>query len=99
LVIILAVAAFVAIMFAGYCFADKQLASRSKEISDLRAENDALDQYLINANQAQENLDRLSSFNEIIDEVLPDNKIQSNLVGELLAIAGSAGVTLDSINF
>lgn len=78
---------------------DKLLAGRASDISRLKAEDQALDTNILTANKNQQTLQELAYVNELAKEVLPPEKIQSNLLGEVLANAEDAGIFLSSIAF
>jgi Tfp pilus assembly protein PilO len=82
-----------------YYMADSYLNEKAGTISQLKAEQEIIELQIANANRAQQALDDLSGLDAVIDSVLPPQKIQSNLIGELVVFAERSGVDLDSISF
>lgn len=78
---------------------DKLLSGRANEIARLKAEDQALDANILTAHKNQQTMQELAYVNELAKEVLPPEKIQSNLLGEVLANAEDAGIFLSSIAF
>lgn len=82
-----------------YYFADQYLSTKAKQISTLKADLEIIEFKISNARKAETELERLSFIKDIADEVLPPEKIQSDVVGELINFARSSNVRLDGINF
>lgn len=82
-----------------YYFADQYLSRKAHEISVLKADLEIVELKIATARQAETDLERLSFIKDIADEVLPPDKIQSDVVGELVEFARDANVRLDAINF
>lgn len=82
-----------------YYFADQYLSEKAREISVLKADLEIVELKIATARQAESDLEQLSFIQDIADEVLPPEKIQSEVVGELISFAQDSGVRLDGINF
>lgn len=82
-----------------YYYADQYLSHKAKEISVLKADLEIVELKIANARKAEQDLEKLGFLSDIVDEVLPPEKIQSNVVAELVSFAADANVRLDSIGF
>lgn len=82
-----------------YYFADKYLSTKAKEISTLKAELEIVEFKIANARNAESELERLSFIKEVANDVLPPEKIQSDVVGELIEFARQTNTRLGGINF
>ncbi|HEX9679559.1 MAG TPA: hypothetical protein VGA08_02990 [Candidatus Saccharimonadales bacterium] len=83
----------------GFYFAKTQLAKRALSLSQLKADVDAID---IRVQQAQTVLvqyEDLGFIESIAQDVLPPTKVQSNFIGEIYKIGNQADVVLRSITF
>jgi len=79
--------------------ANTQLKQRALDISQLNAEVDTLDTQIDNARTLKSELEDLQEVSRLTSEVLPAEKSQENIVGELVQIATNRNITLNSINF
>jgi Tfp pilus assembly protein PilO len=82
-----------------YYMADMYLSKKAQEISVLKADLEIVELKITSARQAQDDLQRLRFIEDITEAVLPPDKIQADLVGELIAFADKANVRLDAISF
>ena len=84
---------------ASFVFIDSTLSQRASLIQDLAADSEILDAKIMAAREAEQNIAENRDVATIIDKVLPPQKIQSNIVGELLKIASNNGINLNNIGF
>lgn len=89
----------IALIAAGYYFTRQQLKSKSTDLSHLKAELDVLDERIIGAQKAINQYKELSFIDDVASSVLPPDKIQSNLVGELYALSAESSVSIRSLSF
>lgn len=82
-----------------YYYADRLLAQRATEISRLKAEHDIVELKISNARDAEKKIEELAFVAEIAEQVLPPEKLQSNVLGELVKFASDTGVNLQSVAF
>lgn len=96
-------AASVAVSVGGYLWADGQLETKAKSVSSLLAERDAqsdtIDKLKISKNSIQDS----KQLNELINALLPKQKQQENLVGDIIYTvtteAGIAPAQITNISF
>jgi len=82
-----------------YYFANNYLYAKASTISELKANIDVLDSKLVDTRRAITDYSDLSYLSDILDEVIPSEKTQSNVVGQLIEFANQSGVVVDNINF
>ena len=82
-----------------FYFTDSKLSEKAGRISELKAEDEVLEEQVRRGQELKSQLESLQFTEQIISEVLPSSKEQSNFVGELIAMEKEAGVTLDGIGF
>jgi Tfp pilus assembly protein PilO len=82
-----------------YYFADQYLSKKAQDISQLKAELDVIQLKIDGAIQAEKDLEELNFIKEIANQVLPPEKIQSNIVGDLVKFGEDTGVTVRGISF
>lgn len=76
-----------------------QLSQRATNLSKLKADIDAVDARIAEAQSTLTQYQDLKFIDSIANDVLPPDKVQSNLVEELYTLSSGAGVTVRSISF
>jgi hypothetical protein len=88
---------------AGFWWADKQLKAQSLQTSTLLAERDALNKKVDDLNQVKSSTLNLDEVSLLIEEVLPSEKQQDNLIASIINTAtreaGIAPTNIVSISF
>jgi Tfp pilus assembly protein PilO len=80
-------------------WSNSQLENRSASIEEKRMIAAELDAKTVAASKLKEELQQKSELVTVASDVLPDSKSQENIVGELIDIAASRGLKLESISF
>lgn len=76
-----------------------RLSSRATVLSKLKADIDAVDARIAEAQSTLIQFEDLKFIDSIASDVLPPEKVQSDLVEELYQLSSRAGVTVRSISF
>lgn len=97
--VIIGVVALIGITGLGFYLVSQQLSKRAVNLSKLKADIDAVDVRIEDAQNALSQYEELRFIDEIANDVLPPDKVQSNLVSELYVLSSSAGVTIRAISF
>ncbi len=96
LIACLFVAVFVSI--GGFLWADKQLKTKSLNVSNLIAERDAQTDKIDRLNKSKNSVQDVSKLNEIINSLLPQQKKQENLIADIIYTATKeAGIPTSQI--
>ncbi len=82
-----------------FYFVDSQLATKTTEVNKLKAELDVLAIKINNSRQSADELEKYQDVQAILDSVLPPEKIQNELIAEILDIATRNATDLGSITF
>lgn len=85
--------------FGAFYWSSQNLDKSAKDISALKAENDILDIRIAAVDSAQAKLNELSDIRKEIAEILPPEKIQSDIIAQILDIASDNNITLNGISF
>lgn len=83
----------------GYYYTRQQLKEKSVSLSKLKADIDAIDDSVADAKKVLQQYDDLSFIDNIANDVLPPEKIQSDLVEQIYILANEAGVTVRTVTF
>jgi len=83
----------------GYYFTRRQLQEKAISLSGLKAAIDATEDSTSDVKNLLQQYEDLSFIDDIASDVLPPEKVQSDLVEQIYTLANEAGVTLRSINF
>lgn len=78
---------------------DTQLTTLNSDISQMLAEEKAIDSQKTIYQRTGEQVANLENFKELTDEVLPESKQQANVVAELKKFVIDAGLEFDSVTF
>lgn len=78
---------------------DQQLTEQTKEISQLMADREVLEQQIKIYRDANQKIQELSYIDEIAKEVLPPNKEQAEVIAEINKFARESGMTVSSLEF
>lgn len=78
---------------------DGQLQTKSKEISVLKSDVDILDLKIRNSQEAAAELEKYRDIEAILDDVLPPEKIQNDIIAEILDLASKNNATVENITF
>ena len=82
-----------------FYYVDSLFASNAQEISNLKADDAILEERIRKGREIEQQLKDIEFLVPVIEEVLPSDKQQSNLVGELTEIENQTGVELQNITF
>ncbi len=85
LIACLFIAVFVSI--GGFLWADKQLKTKSLNVSNLIAERDAQTDKIDRLNKSKNSVQDVTKLNEIINSLLPQQKKQENLIADIIYTA------------
>lgn len=83
----------------GFYFVQQKLNQRATSLSKLKADIDAIDVRIKDSKSALTQYDDLRFIDAIAADVLPPNKVQSDLIEELYELSDRASVTIRSISF
>ena len=100
--LMLTIAAFgLAIGVVGYAYnyADQTAVRTKKNYAKLLSESEILDVQISNTEKTNELLSEITDIQKAIPNILPPEKVQSDIVAQILADGESSGIFLDSINF
>ena len=98
--VMMGVIALIALAGAGvFYYADSLFANNASEIADLKADDAVLEEQIRKGREIEQQLNDIAFLEPVIEEVLPSEKEQSNLVGELARIEAQTGISLLNINF
>lgn len=87
-------------LLASVYWANTMLASKSKELVDLRATKLAADQKEKQLAKAKKDIQTYGELNEIAKSVVPQDKDQAKTVSEIVNLASQSGITrLSSVSF
>jgi len=86
-------------LVAGAYSANNLLSQKSDSLLRLKAQNQALARQQVGLKQAQKDIQKYASLEEIAHVVVPEDKDQAEAVRELVNIAATNGVVLGSITF
>ena len=101
-VFLVMIAALLIVLGAGagvFYLVDGQLQTKADDVNSLKAELEILDLKIQNSRSAAEELDKFRDVEAIINDVLPPEKIQNDIVAEILAIASDNQTSVESISF
>ncbi len=80
-------------------WANSQLEARKSQITLKKTESQELDTKITRAKSLREELVTLRDITTVSSEVLPSEKSQENIIGELISIASKRGLSLETIAF
>lgn len=83
----------------GYYFTRQQLYDKTASLSKVKADVDAIDDSIEDTKNVLAQYEDLSFIDAIASDVLPPEKVQSDLIEQIYTLANEAGVTLRTINF
>ena len=87
----------------GFIWADKQLKTKSVEVSNLLAERDAQTDKIDNLSRSKNSAQDTKKLNDIINSLLPKQKNQENLIADIIYTAtneaGIAPAQITTISF
>lgn len=89
---------FIALL-GGVYGANKLLTTQARDLIDLKAKSQALEQEQISLNKSKKDIEKYKDLNKIAQAVVPQDKNQAEGVREIVNIAAQNGVTLASITF
>jgi Tfp pilus assembly protein PilO len=98
-VLLIGLVLFIGISAAGFYLTRQQLKQKAANLSTLKADVDAVDDSITDAKNVISQYEELSFIDDIASDVLPPNKVQSDLVEEIYTLANEAGITIRTINF
>lgn len=75
------------------------LEKQSRKLSDLKVENETLEQQQTALIQAKADVERYAEIEKIAKSVVPQDKDQAKTVREILQIAAASGVPIKSVSF
>lgn len=78
---------------------DGQLAAKAEEINTLKADVDILDQKIQFSQGAAQELEKYRDIESLLNDVLPPEKIQNDIVAEILDISGRNNASVNNISF
>lgn len=82
-----------------FYFADGMLQKKSKQISDLKADQEAVTQQIAIYEDARKKIEELAFIEEVASQVLPESKEQADVIAELRSFAENSDMTIQSMNF
>lgn len=94
-VVVLLFFGILGITFAGRTLLDKQ----SQKLSDVRAQDQVINQQEVSLAQAKSDIQKYNQLNEVSKSIVPQDKDQAETVREINLIAAESGVQLNQINF
>ena len=86
-------------LLAGAYGANAVLSARAKQLTGLKAKNQALSREQVSLAAAKTNVQKYSDLEKIAESVVPQDKNQAETVRQIVNIASTNGVTLSAINF
>ena len=75
------------------------LQTRASKVSDLKAEVDILDLRIENSRDAARDFEEFKDIEGVLDSVLPPEKIQNDIIAEILDLSARNSATVGSITF
>jgi type II secretory pathway pseudopilin PulG len=75
------------------------LSSQGDKLSDLKAQNQVVEDQKVALSQAKKNMEKYGELNNIAKTIVPQDKDQARTVREINSIADSSGVQLQTISF
>lgn len=96
---LIVIAASAALSIGLFYITDQNLQKRSKEISELRAQEEISQQQITIYEDARKKIDELAYIDELAQEVLPTSKDQANVIAEIRGFGIKSGVSVDTISF
>lgn len=97
--IIIGIALTIVLASLAFYYVEQRLTNRATNLSKLKADIDAIDVRIKEAQSALLQYEDLKFIDDVAADVLPPNKVQSNLVEELYTLSNKANVTIRSISF
>lgn len=82
-----------------FYYVDSLFAENAKELANLKADDLILEEKIRKGRAIEQQLEDIGFLIPVIEEVLPSNKEQSNLVAELTSIESQTGIELQNITF
>ncbi len=83
----------------GFYLADQTLQKSSKEISDLKADQEIIERQITIYEDARKKIEELSFIDDLANQVLPSTKEQAEIIGELRSFAETSSLAIQSIDF
>lgn len=83
----------------GYRFTSNTSAKTKNDYAKLLSESEVLDLKIANTEKTNELLAEISDIKDAMPSILPPEKIQSDIVAQILDDGRSSGIFLDSISF
>lgn len=78
---------------------NKLLKQQAGKLSDIRAQNQVVEDQKIALVRAKEDIEKYSGLNELAKAIVPHDKDQARAVRELNAIAAESGIQLQQVSF
>ncbi len=79
--------------------ANNLLSTQANKLTNLKAKNLALTQEQLSLSNAKEDLKKYANFEQIAQDIVPEDKDQAETVLEIVNIAAQNGISLSSITF
>lgn len=83
----------------GFIIGENRIAERVLEVSNLKADQEVVQQEVAVFEDAQSKVEKYSSVLEIADRVLPPSKNQAELIAELKKFANDTSIVIQQISF
>lgn len=93
--VVLLCLAILGVAFAG----NKLLKQQAGELSDIRAQNQVVEDQKVALARAREDIEKYSDLNELAKAIVPHDKDQARAVRELNVIAAESGIQLQQVSF
>lgn len=79
--------------------ANNMLTKKNTKLSELKLENEVLEQQKVAILQAQKDIEKYEDLEKIAKQIVPQDKDQARTVRELVALAQQSGIDIGSLSF